>query len=142
MNQKDKSAFRKKLERAATAVGRRIGANEVDVFFMDLIEFPLDVVLKAIEKALRDRDPEDMYIITKLLTVNEIRGAARKVMAAPRSKRSGCEKCEGTTWILPEPEPPPKDDSEKKKRKRYQEPARRCECWFAAIDSKEKGGEK
>lgn len=133
MKFEDKATFYNKLSRAAIAVGKRIGHEEADVFFDELKEFPADVVLKAINKALRDRDPEDKYIITKLLTVIEIRDAARKIMLAPGSRRSGCDKCEGTTWILPEPLPPAA-----KKKVKYTEPAKRCECWFAAIKSKEK----
>jgi hypothetical protein len=139
MKFEDKATFYDKLSRAATAVGRKIGREETDVFFDELKEFPIDVVLRAIDKALRARDPEDKYIITKLLTTTEIRAAVAKVLAAPGSKRSGCDKCQGTTWILPEPLPAA---VRKKLKVPYSEPAKRCECWHGAIESKKMNQEK
>ena len=129
MKFKDKATFYNKLFRAHKKVGRTIGREEADVFFEDLQEFPIEVVLKGIDRANQDRDYDDVFQRNKMLETGEIRSAIKKVLASPGNKRSGCDKCEGTTWILEDvPGQQPK--------------AKRCVCWKAAIDSKKKGGDK
>lgn len=123
MKFEDKAQFYQRLSQAAIKVGRKIGREEADVFFNDLQEYPINVILKAIDKALHDRDPEDRYITTALLTIPEIRGAVRKVLTAPGIKKSGCDKCSGSTWIL-------------EKVKGMQPIAHRCECWLAVMAAK------
>lgn len=141
MEFKDKATFYDRLFRAHKKVGRTIGREETDVFFEDLKGFPLELVLKGIDRANQDRDYDDVFQRNKMLETSEIRKAIEKVLASPGSKRSGCDKCEGTTWILPEPIPAA---VRKKLKVSYTEPAKRCECWHGAINSKKKetGGKK
>lgn len=131
MEFEDKEDFVRKLSKAMRKVGRKIDAEDAAAFFEDLQEYPRDIVFKGIDRANRDRDYDDVYQRNKMLETAEIRKAIEKVLASPGTKRSGCDKCEGTTWILPEPLPPGV-----KKKVKYTEPARRCECWLGAIESK------
>ena len=141
MNFEDKATFYDKLFRAHKKVGRTIGREEADVFFEDLQEYPIEVVLKGIDRANKDRDYDDVFQRNKMLETAEIRGAIEKNQAAPGSKRSGCNKCQGTTWVLPEPVPAA---IRKKLKPLYTEPAKRCECWHGAMESKKKetGGKR
>lgn len=129
MKQEDKKDFRNKLERAAIAVGRKINSEEIDVFFMELIEYPINVVLKAIDKALCDRSPDDVFIRTQTLVVSEIRKAIKDLLVAPGSIKVGCEKCSYNTWIL-------------EKVKGKSSIAHRCECWLTAMAMKKESQKK
>lgn len=139
MKFEDKATFYDKLFRAHKKVGRTIGREEADVFFEDLREYPIELVLKGIDRANRDRDYDDVFQRNKMLETSEIRKAIEKVLASPGIKRSGCEKCQGTTWILPGPMPAA---IRKKLKLPYTEPAKRCECWHGAIESKKTSQEK
>lgn len=129
MKFEDKRTFFKKLEAAATALGRKIGKDEGKVFFDSLIEYSIETVCAAIDKALRDRDPQDIYLTTKLLTVPEIRFAAITIMneSSDRS-RSGCKECNYTSWIL--------------EKKDGRDVAVRCGCWVEIIAGGNKKGKK
>lgn len=139
MKFEDKATFYNKLFRAHKKVGRTIGREEADVFFEDLQGFPIELVLKGIDRANKDRDYDDVFQRNKMLETAEIRRAIEKVLASPGSVRSGCDKCQGTTWILPGPLPAA---IRKKLKVSYTEPAKRCSCWHGAIESKKTNQEE
>ncbi len=102
MHFNDKPEFRKKLVEMATVVGRTITADEVDPYFKQLEEYPIDLLKKAMDQALHDRDPDDVFMKNALVTVPEIR-AAFEDLARPVEGEAGpiasCKICGGTAWI-------------------------------------------
>ena len=131
MDYRDKTKFKEKMEAAAKALGRNIGKEEADAHFSYLSEYPLKIVMMAIDKALRDRDASDVYLTTAILTVPEIRAAAEEILKdAPSDVNIGCEKCGETPgWIV-------------MTRPHAQPIANRCECLLAVIASKKRKGGK
>jgi len=102
MEFKDKPAFRAKMEKVARKVDRKLDVEQSDVFFDDLKDFSIEVIEKAMDLALRDRDPDDVYLTRAMLTTPEIRRAAEELIKDTKVKgKLGCEKCESTKgWIL------------------------------------------
>ena len=102
MEFKDKPAFRTKMEKIARKVDRKLDVEQSDVFFDDLKDFPINVVEKAMDLALRDRDPDDAFLTRAMLTVPEIRRAAEELIKDKKViGKIGCEKCLPTKgWIL------------------------------------------
>jgi hypothetical protein len=103
MHFNDKPEFRKKLVEMATVVGRTITADEVDPYFKQLEEYPINLLAKAMDKALRDRDPSDVFIKNTLVTVPEIRTAIED-LARPAEGEVGliasCKLCSTAGWIM------------------------------------------
>ena len=103
MHFNDKPEFRKKLVEMATVVGRTITPDEVDPYFKQLEEYPIDLLTKAMDKALRDRDPDDVFMKNALITVPEIR-AAIEDLARPAEGEAGsvarCKICNSCGWIM------------------------------------------
>ena len=103
MHFNDRPELRKKLVELATVVGRTIDSDEADAYFNQLEEFPIDLIIKAMDKALRDRDPEDIFYKNALVTVPEIRTAIDD-MAKPKEDQvgtvAGCKICHGSGWRL------------------------------------------
>ena len=102
MNFNDKPVFMKKMEQIAKKVDRKLDREQCDVFFDDLKDYPIEIVLKAMDMALRDRDPDDVFLTRAMLTVQEIRRAADELIKDKKEKgKLGCEKCLPTKgWIL------------------------------------------
>jgi len=102
MNFSDKPEFRKKLVELATVVGRTITSEEAKAYFNQLEEYPINLLIKAMDKALHDRDPADVFLKTMLVTVPEITTAIEEItkrMPGEESRVSKCKKCAGGGWI-------------------------------------------
>ncbi len=103
MHFNDKPELRKKLVEMGRAVGRNIDTEDANAYFNQLEEFPIDLIARGMDKALRDRDPNDIYLRTTIVTVPEIR-AAIEDLAKPEEGQLGtiasCQICHGTAWIM------------------------------------------
>lgn len=131
MDFEDRSDFAKKMIQIASVVGRAIDDIDIEAYFNQLAEYPLDLVCRAFDRALRDRDYEDMYLATLIPTDGEVRRAISAIIMEDRGPgaKIGCEKCNETGMVIEERE----DGST------Y---ARRCECLLAAIEAKKKYGSR
>ncbi len=123
----DKPDFSKKMIEVAAVVGRAIDDVEISAYFNRLVEYPLDLVCKAFDRALDNRDNEDIYLATLIPTDGEIRKAISAIFAEEIDLGAtiGCEKCKGTGFILGE-----RNDGSTF--------AERCECLLAIIEVKKK----
>lgn len=103
MNFNDRAELAKKLKEIAIVVGRTIDNEDTKAYFNQLEDCPIELVIKAMDQALRDRDPEDMYIQNTLVTVPEIRAAIER-MTPPQEEDeesiAGCAICGGQAWII------------------------------------------
>ena len=103
MNFNDRPEFTKKLKEMAKVVGRFPDDEDVKAYFNQLEEYPIELIIKGMDKALRDRDPSDIFYKNALVTVPEIR-AAIEDMARPEEGKTGtvagCKKCHGGGWIM------------------------------------------
>jgi len=118
MNDTNKKEFSDKMLEMSRALGRVIDDEDIDAYFNQLQDLPLELVIKGIDQAIRDRDPGDDFA-TALINVPEIRGAVARMMrkADGEADVAGCEACNMTGWVLTqEPEGQPK--------------ARPCECLY------------
>ena len=126
MNETDRPLFLEKMKEMANTVDRKITPEQIDSYFKHLKDYPIDIVCKAMDKALDDRNADDIYLIRTILTVPEIRQQAEKLAKATREENKvGCEKCNYTGFILTD-------------RPDAQPIARRCECLLAAIKAQKK----
>ena len=103
MNFNDRPQFARKLKELAKVVGRTLDDETVKAYFNQLEEFPIDLLTRAMDKALQDRDPSDIFYKNALVTVPEIRAAIEE-MAQPEEGQVGtvasCPICNGTAWIM------------------------------------------
>lgn len=104
MNFNELGSFSEKLAWAASVQGRSIGKTEAKDMFKFIEDLPLDTVLLAIERAIRRRDPDDIFLKTALITGPEIRQAAEEIIAESRSEgdvgsTGRCKICDGMGWI-------------------------------------------
>ena len=101
MDFNDKPAFRNKMEKIAQKVDRKLDDEQCDIYFDDLKDFKINVVEKAMDLALRDRDPDDIFLRRAILTIPEIRQAAGELIKEKGTTlKLGCLKCEPTFgWI-------------------------------------------
>jgi len=138
MNFNEKPQFVEELKKMARQVSQKINEeNDSDAllikgYWENLNEFPLDVIKKAIQNAIRSRDDDPAYYFRAMITVPEIRVEARKLLTDDTGRvKSGCEKCSGSTWIL-------------MKVKGASPIAHRCECWLEVQRTLRgiKGGKK
>lgn len=102
MDFNDKVAFRKKMEETALKVDRKLDKEQCDVFFDDLKHYSIKIIEKAMDQALRDRDPEDIFLRRAMITIPEIRQAAEDLRKEKKTTlKLGCLRCEPTNgWIL------------------------------------------
>ena len=101
MDFSDKPELNTILIRANRKVGRSISQDDVEFFYDELKEYPMKIVEKAIENAMQNRDPDDVFLHRAMLTVQETRAAAEKVLEeAPVKGKVGCERCGGNAWIM------------------------------------------
>lgn len=98
----DKPAFRIQMQKIARKVDRKLDEEQCDIFFDDLKDLSIHVVEKAMDIALRDRDPDDAFLTRAMLTIPEIRRAAEELIKEKKVEgKIGCEKCLPTKgWIL------------------------------------------
>lgn len=106
MNPKDPEeikAFHILIKRAASKVARTVTAEIVDGYYDYLKDLPLDLIERAINHAYHDRDQEDRYIMTQIVSAIEIEQAASRIVEEQnRAERAKCPKCEGKKWIVEE----------------------------------------
>lgn len=98
----DKPAFMEKMEQIARKVDRKVDIELCDVYFDDLKDFSIEIVMNAMDLALRDRDPDDAFLTRAMLTIPEIRRVADELIKGKKIKgKLGCDKCVPTKgWIL------------------------------------------
>ncbi len=103
MNDADKQKFADKMKEMSRALSRIIDSDDIDAYFNQLQDLPLEIALKGIDHAIRDRDPEEPFL-TPLISVPEIRGAIDRMEQEEGEKRvkAGCEACNMTGWLLTE----------------------------------------
>jgi len=102
MNFSDRIRFSKEIMKIATSLSRTIDDEDMSVFFNQLEEHPIELVIKGMDQALRDRDPDDPYIKTMMLTVPEIRGAIDRMTEIQEEEEGtiiGCKICKGIGWM-------------------------------------------
>lgn len=100
MNYSDKPELKAILERADKRVGKDINQEDIEFFYNELKDYSLKTLKKAVEKAMRDRDPDDPFLYRTALTVQETRAAAERILEeAPTEGKVGCERCGGNAWI-------------------------------------------
>lgn len=109
MNLTDLGDFSEALSGSARIVGRTVGEKEMKSMFNFLINYPLKVVLKAMDRALRKRDPEDIFLKTALVTGIEIEQAIEEIIdesipEGVEGKVSRCKICNGNGWLTSEDE--------------------------------------
>ena len=80
MNPNELGEFSTALLASARVVGKTIGVEDTKPMFNYLIVYPLRVVIEAMDRAMRKRDPDDIFIKTTLLTGPEIEQAAKEIM--------------------------------------------------------------
>jgi len=103
MDYGDKPELKAILERSAKKVGRSVSQDEIEFFYDELKEYPLKTLRKATEKAMADRDPDDAFLHRAMLTVQETKVAAEKILEeVPATSKVGCERCKGMAWITSE----------------------------------------
>lgn len=131
MRFQDRPEFSKKLMEVASVVGKAIDDVEINAYFNRLAEYPLNLVCRAFDKALDDRDHEDMYLATLIPTDGEIQKAILAIFTEEGGPGAtiGCDKCDGTGFIM----------GGRNDGSAY---AERCECLQAAIEMRKKYGPK
>lgn len=103
MDFNDKPVFRAKMEKIARKVDRKLDEDQCDVYFDDLKDFPIKIIEKAMDQALRDRDPDDAFLTRAMLTIPEIRRATDDLIKEKKiTGKLGCEKCGITKGWLTE----------------------------------------
>jgi len=85
-------------------IGKTIGAEDAKPMFNYLSGYPLKIVIQAMDRALRKRDPDDIFQKSLLLTGIEIEQAAKEIMseALPQGaegKVNKCKVCNGNGWL-------------------------------------------
>lgn len=100
MEFKDKPDFIAALEKAARKVGRDISQQDEEIFYDELKDYPLKIVLQGLIKAMRDRDPAHPFLKRALLSTPEIRAAIEEIAEeqAAAGKVASCEICSGSGW--------------------------------------------
>lgn len=118
MNDTDKKDFADKMLEMSRALGRVIDDEDIDAYFNQLQDLPLELLVKGIDHAIRERDPGDDFA-TALINVPEIRGAVAQIIreSTGEANVAGCEACNMTGWILA-------------KEEKGQPTARPCTCLY------------
>lgn len=103
MDSKEKGEFRQLIQKAGNKVARIVTADMVDAYYDYLKDFPLDLIERAINQAYHDRDPDDIFLKTQMITSLEIEQmASRIVEEESQVEHSKCPKCDGRAWIVEE----------------------------------------
>ena len=121
MNPKDpneKKAFHVLIKRAASKVSKIATVDIVDGHYDYLKDFPFDLIERAINRAYRNRDPDDIFLLTQMVSALEIEKAAVQIIEEEsRAEEAKCPKCKGSSWLVEE-------------RKDGQLVAHPCECLY------------
>jgi len=126
MNESDKPIFLRKIKEVAYAVDRKIKIEQVDSYFNHLKSYPINIVCKALDRALMGRDPNEPYLSRAIITIPEVLTKIRDLMNEEyKGSNPKCDKCTQDRWIiLPQAKGQPK--------------VRRCEC-FSTINKSKPG---
>jgi len=104
MNPNELGEFSTALLESARVIGKTIGAEDAKPLFNYLSKHPLKVVIQAMDRALRKRDPDDIFQRTQLLNGPEIEESIKEIMseALPKGKEgkvNRCKICNGNGWL-------------------------------------------
>ena len=102
MDFNDKPAFKEKMEQIARKIDRKLDDEQCNIFFDDLRrDYSIKIIESAMDQALRDRDPDDIFLRRAMLTIAEIRQAAEELSKKEEvAGKLGCLRCEPTLgWI-------------------------------------------
>ncbi len=104
MNPNELGEFSTALLESARVIGKTIGAEDAKPLFKYLSKHPLKIVIQAMDRALRKRDPDDIFQRTQLLNGPEIEEAIKEIMkeALPtkdQGKVNSCKICSGNGWL-------------------------------------------
>lgn len=103
MDFNDKPAFRIKMQKIALKVDRKLDEEQCDVFFDDLKDYSIRIIEKAMDQALQDRDPDDIFLRRAMITIPEIRQAAEYLRKEKKATlKLGCLRCEPTSGYVTE----------------------------------------
>lgn len=105
MNFNDKGTFSEKMMEMARVMGPVIDDDDIEAYFNQLLEYPLEIVVKAIDAAMHLRDPEDKFLEKTLITLPEILRAINKISKPLEGKIStvvSCKTCQGMGWLTAE----------------------------------------
>ena len=103
MGPTEKADFRKLIQKAGNKVARNVTADIVDAYYDYLKDFPLGLIEKAINQAYHERDPDDLFLKTQMVTSIEIEQVASRIVEEESSaEHAKCPKCNGRTWIVEE----------------------------------------
>ena len=95
--------FSELIKKAGNRVAMTVTDGIVDVYYDDLKDFPLDLIERAISYAYHDRNPEDDFLKTKMVSSLEIENAANRIVEEESQKEHAkCPKCDGLAWIIAE----------------------------------------
>lgn len=107
MDFNEKPQFIDALKKMAHCCGKKINLEIkddvllVEGFWETLREFPLDVVKRAMNNAIRARDDDPSQYYSVMIRVPEIRTEAQRIVqSGPKiGKQMGCKKCVNG-WIM------------------------------------------
>lgn len=105
MNPNELGEFSTALLESARVIGKTIGVEDAKPMFNYLSGYPLKIVIQAMDRALRKRDPDDIFQKSLLLTGIEIEDSAKEIMneALPKGmegKVNRCKTCNGDGWLI------------------------------------------
>ena len=101
MDSKEKAEFRQLIQKAGNKVARTVTADVVDAYYDYLKDFPPDLIEKAINQAYHERDPDDVFLKTQMVTSIEIEQVATRIVEeASNAEHAKCPKCDGIAWII------------------------------------------
>jgi len=125
MDYTDKETFRKEMPRMGRLAGRMVTVEDVDAYYKYLQHYKVETLSRAIDKAYRDRDPDDVFLNTQMLRANEIKTAADRILEIEGGEKTfGCPKCTGGWIVMERPDAQPI--------------AARCECLLERIEANKK----
>ena len=102
MDSKEKAEFRQLIQKAGNKVARTVTADVVDAYYDYLKDFPLGLIERAINQAYHERDPDDLFLKTQMVTSIEIEQVASRIVEEQSSaEHAKCPKCDGMAWIVP-----------------------------------------
>ena len=103
MDSKEKGDFRKLIQKAGNKVARNVTTEIVDAYYDYLKDFPLGLIEKAINQAYHERDPDDLFLKTQMVTSIEIEQVASRIVEEESDvEHVKCPKCGGRAWIVEE----------------------------------------
>lgn len=103
MNPKEKEDFAELIRKAANKMAKTVRADIVDAYYDYLKDYPLALIERAINQAYRERDPDDIYLRTQMVSSIEIEQAAKAIIEEEgQAERARCSKCGGMAWIVEE----------------------------------------